>query len=135
MRVLVISVTRNRKGAPARAERVIEGDMLRLGRGTQCEIHLPDPRVALYHAAIYAQGDGIFIHAPEAALAVDGGPAREARLTPGVHVALGPYDLTVEPPPPDCDLALAIELARPLTDDLEEIRAKSRMSLEATALG
>ena len=134
MRVLVISVTRNRKGMPVRAERIVEGDMLRLGRGTQCEIHLPDPRVALYHAAIYAQGDSISIHAPEAELAVDGGPAREARLTPGVHVALGPYELTVEPPPPDCDLALAIELVRPLPDDLEEIRAKSRTSLEATAL-
>src|SRR6266480_297821 len=134
MRILVISVTRNRKGQPVRAERIVEGEMIRLGRGTQCEIHLPDPRVALFHAAIYAQGDSIFIHAPEAELAVDGGPEREARLTPRVHIALGPYEMTVEPPPPGCDLALAIELVRPLPDDLAAIRAKSRTSLEATAL-
>src|SRR6266404_124410 len=134
MRILVISVTRNRKGQPVRAERIVEGEMIRLGRGTQCEIHLPDPRVALFHAAIYRQGDSIFIHAPEAELAVDGGPEREARLTPRVHIALGPYEMTVEPPPPGCDLALAIELVRPLPDDLAAIRAKSRTSLEATVL-
>jgi predicted CXXCH cytochrome family protein len=134
MRVLVISVTRNRKGLPVRAERIVEGEMIRLGRGTQCEIHLPDPRVALFHAAIYRQGDSIFIHAPEAELAVDGGAEREARLTPRVHVALGPYEMTVEPPPSGCDLSLAIELVRPLPDDLAEIRAKSRTSLEETVL-
>src|SRR5207302_3310005 len=134
MRILVISVTRNRKGQPVRAERIVDGEMIRLGRGTQCEIHLPDPRVALFHAAIYRQGDSIFIHAPEAELAVDGGPERVARLTPRVHIALGPYEMTVEPPPPGCDLALAIELVRPLPDDLAAIRAKSRTSLEATAL-
>src|SRR5207248_339718 len=106
MRILVISVTRNRKGQPVRAERIVDGEMIRLGRGTQCEIHLPDPRVALFHAAIYRQGDSIFIHAPEAELAVDGGPEREARLTPRVHIALGPYEMTVEPPPPGRDLAL-----------------------------
>src|SRR5205814_210060 len=66
--------------------------------------------------------------------AVDGGPEREARLTPRVHIALGPYEMTVEPPPPGCDLALAIELVRPLPDDLAAIRAKSRTSLEATVL-
>ncbi len=134
MRILVISVTRNRKGLPIRAERIVEGEMIRLGRGTQCEIHLPDPRVALFHAAIYRQGESIFIHAPEAELAVDGGMEREARLTPRVHVALGPYEMTVEAPPSGCDLALAIELVRPLPDDLAEIRAKSRTSLEETAL-
>ena len=134
MRILVISVIRNRKGQPVRAERIVEGEMIRLGRGTQCEIHLPDPRVALFHAAIYRQGDSIFIHAPEAELAVDGGPEREARLTPRVHIALGPYEMTVEPPPSGCELALAIELVRQLPDDLAEIRAKSRTSLEQTVL-
>src|SRR3982074_1123900 len=110
MRILVINVTRNRQGQAARAERIVEGEMIRLGRGTPREIHLPAPRVALFHAAIYAQGESIFIHAPEAELAVDGGPEREARLTPRVHIALGPYEMIVEPPPPGADLALVIEL-------------------------
>jgi predicted CXXCH cytochrome family protein len=134
MRILVITVTRNRKGQTLRSERGVEGDLIRLGRGTQCEIHLPDPRVSLYHAAIYRQGDSIFIQAPEAELSVDGGPEREARLVPRVHVALGPYDLTVEPPPEGYDLAIAIELTRPMPDDLAAIRAKSRTTLEQSGL-
>jgi len=134
MRILVITVTRNRKGQTLRSERAVEGELIRLGRGTQCEIHLPDPRVSLYHAAIYRQGESIFIQAPEAELAVDGGAEREARLVPRVHVALGPYDLTVEPPPEGYDLALAIELTRPMPDDLAGIRAKSRTTLEQSGL-
>lgn len=134
MRILLITVTRNRKGQALRTERAVEGELIRLGRGTQCEIHLPDPRVSLYHAAIYRQGDSIFIQAPEAELSVDGGAEREARLVPRVHVALGPYDLTVEPPPKGYDLALAIELARPMPDDLAEIKAKSRTTLEQSGL-
>src|SRR5450755_4374103 len=118
MKVLVISIVRNRKGQAARAEHPVEGELLRLGRGTQCEIHLPDPRVALFHAAVFKQGDGIYIHAPEADLAVNKRSEREARLTPGAQI----------------DLALAIELVRPLPDDLAEIRAKSRTTLEKTAL-
>jgi len=134
MKILVINVTRNRKGDALRTERAVEGEIIRLGRGTQCEIHLPDPRVSLYHAAIYRQGDSVFIQAPEAELSVDGGSEREARLMPRVHVALGPYDLTVEPAPEGYDLALAIELVRPMPDDLAEIRAKSRTSLEHSGL-
>lgn len=134
MRILVITVTRNRKGVALRTERTVEADLARLGRGTQCEIHLPDPRVSLYHAAIYRQGDSLFIQAPEAELSVDGGAEREARLVPRVHVALGPYDLTVEPAPEGYDLALAIELARPMPDDLAAIKAKSRTTLERSGL-
>lgn len=134
MRILVVTVTRNRKGQALRSERTVEGDLIRLGRGTQCEIHLADPRVSLYHAAIYRQGESVFIQAPEAELSVDGGSEREARLVPRVHIALGPYDLTVEPPPEGYDLALAIELVRPMPDDLAEIRAKSRTTLEQSGL-
>ena len=85
MRILVINVTRNRKGDALRTERAVEGEIIRLGRGTQCEIHLPDPRVSLYHAAIYRQGDSVFIQAPEAELSVDGGSEREARLGIPAH--------------------------------------------------
>ena len=134
MKILVVTVTRNRKGQAQRAERAVEGEVLRLGRGTQCEIFLPDPRVSLYHAAIYRQGDAVFIQAPEAELALNGEPIREAKLVPGGLVALGPYDLAVESPPAGYDLALAIERTRPMPDDLAEIKAKSRTTLEQSGL-
>jgi hypothetical protein len=51
-----------------------------------------------------------------------------------LRVEIGPYLLTVEPPPPGADLAIAIELLRPLPDDLSEIKNRSRLSLAATGL-
>ena len=134
MRILVIGVTRNRKGQPVRAERAVEGETIRVGRGTQCEIHLPDPRVVQLHASIDQQGDSVVINAADGEMLADGVLAREARFTPGVHVAVGPYDLTVESAPEGYDVALAIELVRPLPDDLAGIRANSRLSLAVTGL-
>ncbi len=144
IRLRLAMITRNRKGQPVRAERVLEAESFAIGRGTQCAIHLPDPRVAFEHATIFAAGRAFHIAAaggPAAAtpggamLPVDGRVARERELAPGAHCELGPYELTVEPPPPSADLAIAIELIRPLPDDLAEIRARSRISLAATALG
>ena len=100
MKVVIVTVTRNRKGQPVRAARTIEGESFAVGRGTQCAVHLPDPRVALEHATIY-RGDGaIRLGAVgTSALLVDGRPDPEARLAPGARVEIGPYALTVEPPP------------------------------------
>jgi predicted CXXCH cytochrome family protein len=134
MKVLIINVRRNRKEQAVRAESTVEGDPLRLGRGAQCEIHLPDPRVSLDHAAIFRDGESLSIRAQHGELVVDGSAVQEARLSAGVQVALGPYDISVESAPEGYDLALAIELSRPLPDDLEGIRARSITSLEATAL-
>ena len=86
MRLLIITVTRNRKGQAVRAERTIEGESFAVGRGTKCAIHLPDPRVALEHATIYRSGrrDSSF-RVGCATLLVDGGPEREAVLAPRVR--------------------------------------------------
>ena len=53
MKILLATITRNRKGQPVRTERTIEAETPALGRGAQCVIHLPDPRVALEHATIF----------------------------------------------------------------------------------
>jgi len=47
LKLLLITQTRSRAGKPLQAKREIEGDWLRVGRAASCEIHLPDPRVAL----------------------------------------------------------------------------------------
>ena len=52
IRLALITVTRNRKGKPVRASRTIDGESFAVGRGTQCAVYLPDPRVALEHAKI-----------------------------------------------------------------------------------
>ena len=135
MKIVIVSVTRNRKGRPVRVARTIDGETLAIGRGARCEVHLPDPRVALEHATIYrAEGTIRLTAVGTATLLVDGRPDPEATLAPGSRVEIGPYALTVEAPPAGADLAIAIELLRPLPDDLAEIKRRSRMSLAATGL-
>jgi len=135
MKLLIVTVTRNRKGKAVRTSRMIEGDSFAVGRGTQCAVYLPDPRVALEHATIY-RGDGAIrlMAVGTSTLLVDGRPDPEATLAPGSRVEVGPYALTVEAPPAGADLAIAVELLRPLPDDLAEIKSRSRMSLAATWL-
>ena len=135
MRLALTTVTRNRKGQTVRVTRVIEGASFALGRGAQCTIHLPDPRVALEHATVYTSDGAIRLGVVgTATMLVNGRPDPEVRIVPGSVVELGPYRIEAETPPADADVALAIELSRPLPDDLAEIRTRSRMSLDATGL-
>lgn len=135
MRLALTTVTRNRKGQAVRVTRVLEGATFALGRGAQCTIHLPDPRVALEHATVYVSDGVIRLGVVGAAtMLVNGRPDPEIRVVPGSAVELGPYRIDVETPPDGADAALAIEMVRPLPDDLAEIRTRSRMTLAATRL-
>jgi len=52
MSTLVTYVTLNPQGEPVRSQRRVAGAQLAMGRGTNCQIQLPDSRVALEHARI-----------------------------------------------------------------------------------
>ncbi len=135
MRLLLATVTRNRKGQPVRAERTLDGDSFAIGRGAQCPIYLPDPRVALEHATIFrSEGATRLAAVGTATLLVEGHHDPEMTLAPGSYVEIGPYGFTVETPPSGADLALAVELKRPLPDDLADIKVRSRMTLTAAGL-
>ncbi len=135
MHLALITVTRNRKGQSVRVTRMIDGEGIAIGRGAQCAIHLPDPRVALEHATVYASEGGHRLGVVGgAAMLVNGRADPELRLVPGAAAEIGPYSVSVEAPPAGADVALAIELTRPLPDDLAEIKTRSRMTLDATGL-
>jgi predicted CXXCH cytochrome family protein len=112
IRCLLVEVTRNRKGQPIRIERAITADSLRVGRGTDCAIHLPDHRVALRHAVIRDANEGGHYLEAEAGggVVVDGVLRHGADLTPGTMIAIGPYRFEVEAPVDGVDLVLAVEL-------------------------
>ena len=54
MRIRLTKITRSRAGQEIRAERIVDADAPVIGRGSHATIHLPDPRVALEHATIFA---------------------------------------------------------------------------------
>ena len=46
-------------------QRRLPGAIFQVGRGTQCEVHLPDARVALVHARISLGAQGALMEAVE----------------------------------------------------------------------
>ena len=43
---------KTRTGGYAQRDEVIEAPSIRFGRGSECEVHLTDPRVLLFHLEI-----------------------------------------------------------------------------------
>src|SRR5262245_29597327 len=115
MDIQVTHVTVNRRGQPQRDQQRIPGPTVTIGRGTQCQIHLPDPRIALQPAQITVSETEATISAPEAGrLQVNGRATDGARLAVGDSVEVGPYLLEVEAPPPGIPLAVSVRLVVPL---------------------
>lgn len=135
MRIRLVTITRNRKGQIARTEQAIAADFLRIGRGTDCALHLPDPRVALHHASIRSAENGaLYIDASDGLLMVDGSFVRSSRLEASQQIVLGPYEIAVLPASAEDDLALSLELADPLKDSVDEVRSNVNAGLGRTWL-
>ncbi len=111
IRCLLIKIGRNQRGLPIRAERNVDGDVLRIGRSAECNIHLPDHRVSLHHAHIRHSTDGkLYIDSAHAELNVDGTFVQSAELAVGMMIHLGPYQFVVEAMPQADQLTLSYEL-------------------------
>src|SRR5271168_1775905 len=118
MRCLLVQVTRTRRGQPIRDARLIEGDELTIGRGAECSINLPNPRVNLHHATLKSSSDGrLTIEADNEPISVNGRYVRHARLRPDTRISIGPYEMIVElggaEGYPEHDFALTLELVHP----------------------
>lgn len=135
IQITLTYVTRQASGNVARRSLEFAADRISIGRGTGCEVHLPDPRVLLTHAFIEQRNEDLFVAAAlDTEIAVNGSPTSLARLRPGDRIAIGPYELTVGEPPQDKDLALDVELERPLGDAYADLLARSRMEFESVGL-
>ena len=108
MKIRIATITRSRSGQPVRAERVVEADVVTIGRAAGSTLYLPDPRIALEHAQIARGSDGDWL-----TLLKDGGGANRLRLTPGGSIDIGPFVLGVEQAPEGIDLALTTRTRAP----------------------
>ncbi len=136
MKALVSYLTRKAKGGVARKDDAVETDTLRFGRGADCEVHLVDPRVQLHHAQIVARPGGYFLEGfGQADFEVNGQRTQAHRLAAGEKIQIGPYEVEIVGSPDGHDIALTVELVRPLGDDLEMLKARSRVQLAGGGLG
>lgn len=112
MEILVSYVSTSPRGAPQRDQRRIPGSVFHVGRGTHCQIHLPDARVALVHARISIDEAGAVIDAGSQRIVYNDREVGGARLAVGDVMEVGPYVLIVEEPPAGVPLALSVRLSK-----------------------
>jgi hypothetical protein len=131
MRLLVRHRLRRtrREGYVERSE-ILEADSIRIGRGSDSELHLTDGRVLLHHATISLENSALVVTAdPPAEIEHDGIVVAQAELTPGHIIAIGPYDITCGETEDGCDAAIGVELARPMGDAESALRERVRTPL------
>ena len=114
MDVQVTYISVNRRGLQQRDQQRLAGPSISIGRGAQCQIHLPDPRIALLHAQIIVSESGATLNAEPQSVQVNGREMDGARLAVGDRIEAGPYLLEVETPPAGVVLALTVTLVVPL---------------------
>ena len=114
MDVRVTFVSVNRRGLQQRDQRRVAGPLLNIGRGSQCQIHLPDPRVALLHAQVSLSLAGAVLEAVQGSVEVNAQVVSGAKLAVGDRIGIGPYELQVDESPAAVELALSVTLLEPL---------------------
>lgn len=126
IRCLFVQISRNQSGQQIRKELLVSGDILQIGRAAGCKLLLLDHRVSLHHAVVrHSNGGKLYIEKSEGAnLFVNGSSALSAKLKPGTHILIGPYELIVEPPFGDYDLVLSAEIVSPSPDEHTQIAVK-----------
>jgi hypothetical protein len=127
MKIQLTSITRSPKGNPIRSSRLIEASEIRLGRGAECECHLPDPRVAIHAKTITLGEQGPQI-VDMVAAGKGGAESRPQPLKTNATLRIGPYSVQVLPLPavvegaaPEFDLALSVELVNPLPENTKRV--------------
>ncbi|MDZ4141495.1 MAG: cytochrome c3 family protein [Methylotenera sp.] len=131
---LLIKISYNKRGLPVRSYRTLTAEELIIGRGAECNIHLLDPRIAMHHAVIKRLDDGqIHLVAVNGELEVDGAILQNIALTHGAQVMIGPYQLKVEPAPPDVDLTVSLQLVHRLPDDFQDLKLRTHEPLQGAS--
>lgn len=131
---LLIKVSHNKRGLPVRSYRTLTAEQLEIGRGAECNIHLLDPRISMHHAVIKRFDDGqIHLVAVNGEFEVEGTMLQNIALTDGQQVTIGPYLLTVEPAPPDVNIAVSLVLSHRLPDDYQALKARTHEPLRGAS--
>ena len=108
MDTLITYVTVGESGQPVRSQRRAAGAMLIVGRGTNCQIQLPDARVALDHARISLDKRAATITAAPGHVRVNGRAVESALLGVGDEIEIGPFAIKIDPPPAGVTLAVTV---------------------------
>ena len=115
-------------------KKTVTTEFVRVGRNASCEIHLPDPRIALEQGMlvhrdglVYLEGEG------PSGKSTTRKSVRSRRLEPGEPLELGPYRLEAIAAPAGIDAAISVERVR--TDEpATNARRAWRLTLASAGL-
>jgi len=110
MRLSLITIKRRPDSDDvSRRETLLEGGELRVGRGADVDVNLPDVDVAYHHASLTETSQGLTLTAVGGSvIEVDGASVESVVLQPGVAARIGMYELTGENAPDHADRAVAL---------------------------
>lgn len=126
MKILIIT---RAAGQRAQGKKTVEADWLRVGRDAACEVHLPDPRIALQQGMIVNRDGLVYLQGEGGSQNITRKSVKSVRLKPGEPVEVGPYRIEQQPAPPGYDAAIAVELARPLEGARDLASRASKLTL------
>jgi hypothetical protein len=113
------------------SDRVLNVERLRIGRGTDQDIELPDLRIAVGHAEIVRSGRNAMIAARTgASFQVNGSPSTEHRLHGGDVIVIGRYQLLVTAGTGGADLQIDLEERISARDEKSQRQMRLSMTLD-----
>jgi len=110
MRFLIRSLETEKAGGLRTQERAVESDSLSIGRATDQNIQINDPRIDLQHARLSRSGGELQLTCtPPAQVEINGRLQRSAVLKVGDEISLGPSLIKMVESPVGYDVTLTIE--------------------------
>jgi predicted CXXCH cytochrome family protein len=131
LKILIVSRVPSRSGArPTQTKKIVTADWIRVGRNASCELHLPDPRIALEQGMIVDRDGLVYLEGEGGSHNITRKSVRAVRLKPGEPIDVGPYRIEALPKPEGYDGAISVEMMRPaeLTADLESRTSRTTLA-------
>ena len=122
MKCLVRHITRKSRGGIAVRDEILQTDTITIGRGSDCDIQLSDPRLLLHQAKITKSGRTTFLsplHGGE--IEINDTVTKGASIGVEDTFNIGPYQFGVDPSADDYDVILTVELKSRISDELEHL--------------
>ncbi|MBM3514912.1 MAG: hypothetical protein FJX59_14545 [Alphaproteobacteria bacterium] len=135
MKCLFKLITRKSRGGVSMKDARADSEIVAAGRGNDCQLHLPDPRVLLRHAEFTLRSDDIYLEpSPGSDVRLNGALTQMSKVAAGDKIRVGPYELILEAPTPEARLVMSVELVQPLGDDLQSFIGRSKTQVGAVGL-
>ena len=126
---------KTRTGGYAERDEVIEAPSIRFGRGSECEVHLKDPRVLLFHLEITERsGELYLVSQGNSDFQINGQISNKASIKSGDKIHLGPYDVEILGNEEGYDAVFTLEYSRPLGDELTALKERSNTKFNSIGL-